>query len=184
MATYKSDLTVKSIRHRSTHEGIVDSVTGRYRLNPGTSLTTADLFQMVPLGENVRPLRIILSYKEVSGTPVLTGGSFSIGVAPETAVTVRRADGTEFAPLTAAATKYSAAADLGAASQVNVAVTTAPSDDTKWGPFYVTLTPTEATSVAGGSLDINLTVEFAAEKEEAEPVYTEFLVNGGQSSND
>lgn len=183
MATYKSDLTVKGIRHRSTHEGIVDSVTGRFRLNPGTALTTADLFNMVPLGENVRPLRIILSYKEVSGTPVLTGGDFDIGVAPLLATNVKRADGTEFPPLTAAATKYSASADLGAATQVNVPVTVAPSDNTKWGPFYVTLTPGEATSVAGGSIDINLTVEFAAEKEEAEPVYSEFLTNGGQWRN-
>lgn len=183
MATYKSDLTVKGLRHRSTHEGIVDSVTGRFRLNEGRTLTTADLLQMVPLGENVRPLRIILSYKEVSGTPVVTGGAFSIGVAPLQATNVKRADGTEFAPLTAAATLYSASADLGAASQVNVAVTAAPSANTKWGPFYVTLTPTESTSVAGGSIDLNVTVEFAAEKEEAEPVYTEFLVNGGKSAN-
>lgn len=183
MATYKSDLTVKGIRHRSTHEGIVDSVTGRFRLNPGRTLTSADLLQMVPLGENVRPLRIILSYKEVSGAPVLTGGDFDIGVAPIQSTNVKRADGTEFAPLTAAAARYSSSADLGAASQVNVAVTVAPSDNTKWGPFYVTLTPGENTSVADGSIDINLTVEFAAEKEEAEPVYTEFLVNGGKSNN-
>lgn len=184
MATYKSDLTVKGIRHRSTHEGIVDSVTGRYRLADGASLTTADLLQMVPLGENVRPLRLILSYKEVSGTPVLTGGDFDVGVAPYQATNVKRADGTEYAPLTASATKYSSSADLGAASQVNIAVTVAPSDNTDWGPFYVTLTPGETTSVAGGDIDINLTVEFAAEKEEAAPVYSEGLaVNGGKYQN-
>lgn len=183
MATYNSDLTVKGIRHRSTHEGIVDSVTGRYRLSPGASLTTADLLRMVPLGENVRPLRLILSYKEVSGTPVLTGGDFDVGVAPLQATNVKRGDGVEFPPLTAAATRYSTSADLGAGTQVNIAVTVPPSDNTKWGPFYLTLTPGETTSVAGGEIDINLTVEFAAEKEEAAPVYTEWLTNGGKWRN-
>lgn len=178
MANYNSDLTVKGIRHRSTHEGIVDSVTGRLRLSPGRTLTSADLLRMVPLGENVRPLRIILSYKEVSGTPVLTGGDFDIGVAPFQATNVKRADGTEFPPLTTAGTRYSSTADLGAATQVNVAVTAPPSDNTKWGPFYVTLTPNENTSVAGGEIDINLTVEFAAEKEEAAPVYSAWAANG------
>lgn len=185
MAIYRTDLTVKGIRHRSTHEGIVDSVTGRIRLKPGMSLTTSDVINAVPLGENVRPLRMILSYKEVSGTPVLTGGDFDIGVAPMTpGVNQKRPDGTEFPPLTAAATRYSSSADLGAASQVNVAVTAAPSDNTKWGAFFVTLTPGEATSVAGGEIDINLTVEFAAEKEEAEAVYSDGLaVNGGKYQN-
>src|SRR5690606_35317428 len=115
--------TVKGIRHRSTHEGIVDSVTGRYRLSPGASLTTADLLRMVPLGENVRPLRLILSYKEVSGTPVLTGGDCDVGVEPLQATNVKRGDGVEFPPRTAAASRYSASADLGAATQVNIAVT-------------------------------------------------------------
>lgn len=183
MATYKSDLTVKGIRHRTTHEGIIDSVTGRFRLNPGTTLTSADLLNMVPLGENARPNRIILSYKEVSGTPVLTGGDFDIGVAPQLATNLKRADLVEFPPLTAAGTLYSSSADLGAAAQVNVAVTAAPSANTKWGPFFVTLTPNENTSVAGGSIDILLTVEFAGEKEEAEPVYSEWKVNGGKYQN-
>jgi len=60
MATYKSDLVVKGIRHRSSHEGVLDSVTGRFRLNAGDSVGTSDTFLAVPLGENVRPLRIIL----------------------------------------------------------------------------------------------------------------------------
>lgn len=184
MATYKSDLVVKGIRQRSTHEGVVDSVTGRFRLKPGTTLSSADLIQAVTMGENARPARLILSYKEVSGTPVLTGGELSIGVAPQTpGVDLERADGSKFPALTPAATKFSAGADLGAAPQVNVAVTVPPSDNTKWGPYFLTLTPTENTSVAGGEIDINLTVEFAAEKEEADPVYSEWSVNGGKYQN-
>lgn len=184
MATYKTDLVVKNIRQRSTHEGVVDSVTGRIRLKPGTTLTSSDLIQAVRMGENSRPARLILSYKEVSGTPVLSGGDFSVGVAPETpGVNLKRPDGTEFPPLTGSATQFSASADLGAAAQVNIAVTAPPSANTKWGPYFLTLTPTENTSVAGGEIDINLTVEFAAEKEEADPVYTEWLVNGGKYEN-
>lgn len=183
MATYNSDLTVKGIRHRTTHEGIVDSVTGRLRLNPGQTLATSDLLRMVPLGENVRPVRIILSYKEVSGTPVLAGGTFNVGVEPMLATNVKRADGTEFPPLTAAATKYGSASSLASASQVNLAVTAAPSDNTKWGPFWLTLVPTAATSVSGGSIDLNVTVEFGGEKQEAAQVYSTFLTNGGKYQN-
>lgn len=183
MATYNSDLTVKGVRHRGLYEGKTQSLTGRIRLKPGTTLTSADLLNMVPLGENQRPTSLILFYKEVSGTPVLTGGDFDIGVAPYQATNVKRADGTEYPPLTAAATKYSASADLGAATQVNVAVTVPPSDNTDWGPFYITLTPGENTSVAGGEIDINLYVELQGEKEEADPVYDAWLVNGGKYEN-
>lgn len=186
MATYKSDLVVKGIRHRSSHEGVLDSVTGRIRLNDGDSVGTSDTFLAVPLGENVRPLRIILSLKEVSGTPAITGGEFSVGVAPITpGVNLKRPDGTEFPPLTTSATQFSSAADFDAGSTAEVVIepVPVPSANTKWGPYYVTLTPTETSTVSGGAYDLNVTVEFAAEKEEADPVYTEWLVNGGKYKN-
>lgn len=174
MATYKSDLTAKLIRQRGLYDGKSQHLSGVYRLKVGTTLTTSDVLQMIPLGENVRPNRITLSYKEVSGTPVITGGSFSVGVAPLQATDFTRPDGVVFPPLSASATLYSAGADLGAATQVNVAVTVAPTTNTDWGPFYLTLTPTESTSVAGGDIDIILTVEFLGEHQEALPIYTEF----------
>lgn len=186
MATIKSDLVVKAVRHRGLYEGKGQSLMGRVRLNAGDSVGTSDILHMVPLGENVRPSRIILSYKEVSGTPAITGGDFDIGVAPLLpGVTVKRGDGTEFPPLTASGTLYSSNADLndGAAVQVAVTPTVAPSGNTKWGPFLVTLTPNETTSVAGGAIDLNLYVEFEGEKEEVLPPYDAFLVNGGKYKN-
>lgn len=186
MATFKSDLVVKGIRHRSSHEGVLDSVTGRFRLNAGASVGTSDTFLAVPLGENVRPLRIILSLKEVSGTPALSGGAFSVGVAPITpGVNLKRPDGVEFPPLTASATQFSSSADFddGSATEIVIEPVPVPSANTKWGPYYVTLTPTETSTVSGGAYDLNVTVEFAAEKEEADPVYTEWLVNGGKYKN-
>lgn len=174
MATYSSDLVRKLIRHRGLYDGKSQHVSGVYRLKVGTTLTTSDVLNMIPLGENVRPNRITVSYKEVSGTPVITGGSVSVGVAPISATTLTRPTGETFPALSANATLYSAGADLGAAPQVNVAVTAAPTTNTDWGPFYLTLTPTESTSVAGGEIDIILTVEFLGEHQEADPVYTEF----------
>lgn len=185
MATYKSDLVVKGIRHRSSHEGVLDSVTGRFRLNAG-SVGATDIFLAAPLGENVRPLRIILSLKEVSGSPSISGGGFNVGVAPITpGVNLKRPDGTEFPPLTASATQFSSSVDFndGAATEVVIEPVPVPSANTKWGPYYVTLTPNETSTVSGGAYDLNVTVEFAAEKEEADPVYTEWLVNGGKYKN-
>jgi hypothetical protein len=181
MATYSSNLIPKRIRHRGVYEGREQSLSGTYRLKVGTALTTADVLNMVVLGENSRPDRIIVSYKEVSGTPVITGGSVSVGVAPLNASTLTRADGTTYPPLTANATLYSAAADLGAGVLVHVSPTVAPSTNTDWGPFVITLTPTEATSVAGGEIDIVVTVEFRGELTEADPVYSEF--NSGKYKN-
>lgn len=174
MATYNSNLIPKRLRHRGVYEGREQSLSGTYRLKVGTTLTSADILHMVPLGENVRPDRIIVSYKEVSGTPVITGGSVSVGVAPYSASTLTRPDGTTYAPLTASATLYSAAADLGAGVLVHIAPTVAPSTNTDWGPFIVTLTPTENTSVAGGEIDILVTVEYRGELTEADAVYSEF----------
>ena len=78
MATFKSDLLIKRINHRGIYDGKQQVVSGAYRLKPGVTLTTSDLLQMVPLGENTTPTGVILSWKKVSGTPVLTGGTFSI----------------------------------------------------------------------------------------------------------
>lgn len=186
MATYKSDLDVKAIRHRGLYEGKTQSVSGRFRFNAGQQVTTADLLRAVPLGENVRPTKITLTLKKVSGTPAMTGGAFNVGVAPLTpGVNAKRADGVEFPPLTASAALYGAADfDAGAVTKVELVAAQLPSANTKWGPFLITLTPTETSAISGGSFDINVTVEFQGEKEEAEAVYTTGLaVNGGKYQN-
>lgn len=173
MATYKSDLTAKLIRQRGLYDGKIQPVSGSFRLSPGATLTTADIIQFVPQGENVRPTRIQVAVKEVSGTPTVTG-SVSVGVAPLQATDFTRPDGVAFPPLAASATLYSAAINLGTTVVTHLAPAIAPTTNTKWGPFYVTATPTTNLSVSGGSVDIVVTVEFNGEHQEALPIYTEF----------
>lgn len=185
MAIINSDLTVKGIRQRGLYEGKTQSVSGRFRLKVGQSITTADTLRAVPLGENVRPTKITLTLKKVSGTPAITGGAVNVGVAPQTpGVNLKRADGTEFPPLTASAALYGAADfDAGVATKIELVASQLPSANTKWGPFWLTLTPTETSTVSGGEFDVNVTVEYQGEKEEAAAVYDSFLVNGGKYQN-
>lgn len=173
MATFNSDLQPKRIRHRGLYEGKEQTVTGSFRLAPGTTLTTADVLNMVPLGENVRPTKIVVGIKEVSGTPVYTG-SVSVGVAPQLAVNLVRPTGETFPPLAASATLYSAALNLGTTATNYITPALAPTTNTDWGPFQVTLTPTGNNSVSGGEVDIFVTVEYTGEHQEAAPIYTEF----------
>lgn len=173
MATFKSDLLIKRINHRGIYDGKQQVVSGAYRLKPGVTLTTSDLLQMVPLGENTTPTGVILSWKKVSGTPVLTGGTFSIGVDPTKTTDFIRPTGQVFPPLTANATVLGAT--IGTTATVGsftLAVSAKPSANTKYGPFYVTLKPLASCSVSGGELDLYLHVEYDGEHNEADPVYT------------
>jgi|SRR5690625_35481 len=184
MAT--TDLKVKDIRHRGLYEGREQSVSGRFRLRDGEALATTDVIEAVPLGENVAPYRMQLTVTKISGEPVVTGGEFNVGVAPmaqSLGPNTKRADGREYPPLTAGASRLGTL-DVNGVARDAADITVDPSDDAKWGPFYATLTPTEAISVADGDVDIQLTVYFLGEKEEADPVYTEWLVNGGKYKND
>lgn len=181
MAT--TDLNVKGIRHRGLYEGKEQSVSGRFRLHDGASLSTDDLIEAVPLGENVAPFRMVLTVTKLNGTPEVTGGAFNVGVAPYLNEDVKRADGREYPPLAANAARFGSL-DLGGNARVAADIDIDPSENAKWGPYYVTLTPTAAMSVEGGDVDVQLTVFFLGEKEEAEPVYTEWLVNGGKWRND
>ena len=175
MATFKSDLLIKRINHRGLYDGKTQVVSGAFRLKPGVTLTASDLLQMFPLGENVIPTKVILSWKKVSGTPVLTGGTFSVGVAPVKSADFIRPTGQVFPALTANATAL--VTPIGTAATVGSytkEITAKPSANTKYGPFYATLTPTASTSVAGGELDLYLHVEYDGEHNEADPVYTSF----------
>lgn len=181
MAT--TDLFVKGIRHRGLYEGKEQSVSGRFRLRDGGTAAGGETILAIPLGENVAPYRIMLTATKLDGTPVLSDAAFDVGVSPMMDEDVERADGRTYAPLTEDLDLFGSL-DVSSAARDVADITVDPSTAAKWGPFYVTLTPALDAGVAGGDVDIQLTVYFLGEKEEADPVYTEWLVNGGKYKND
>lgn len=179
MATFDSVLVKKGINHRGLYGGKTQPVTGVLRVAAGGSIATTDLIRMVPLGENVRPTRLTLSSTTVSGTPVLTNGTFSVGVAPRYATATQRPDGTEFPPLTVSATALEASIAIdadGMATSVEVSRPVADSVS-RYGQYYVTLTPAGAGafSVAGGDIDLALTVAFEGEQKADGFVYESYI---------
>ena len=185
MATFNSDLVVKGIRHRGLASGKEQTVSGALRVKAGGSIALADVINMVPLGENTRPVRITALIKEISGTPVLTNPSFSIGIAPVSASNFTRPDGTVFSPVTTSATRLGASTALTTDEMATFTEIDTVADVQNWAPFYVTMTPSGAGafSVAGGDVDIILEVAFLGEQQAAPLVYTEFLPNGGKYKN-
>lgn len=181
MAT--TDLYVKGIRHRGLYEGKEQSVSGRFRMTDGQELAAGEPILAIPLGENVAPYRAMLTVTKLNGTPALTAASFDVGVSPLMDEDVERADGRTYAPLTEDLDIFGSL-DVTTAARDVADITVDPSTAAKWGPYYVTLTPGAAAAVADGDVDIQLTVYFLGEKEEADPVYTEWLVNGGKYQND
>ena len=178
-----TDLNVKNIRHRGLYEGKEQSVSGRFRMKDGQTLPADEAILAIPLGENVAPYRVMLTATKLDGTPVLTAAAFDVGVAPLMDEDAERADGRVYPPLDEDADLFGNL-DVSAAARDVLDLTVDPSDSAKWGPFYVTLTPASEASVADGDVDIELTVYFLVEKEEADPVYTEWQVNGGKYQND
>ena len=174
MATFDSDLVAKKLRHRGEYSGKEQSVSARYRVAAGGALSTADVLRMVPLGENVRPIRITILSKPVSGTPVLTNPTFSIGVIPILSGNLTRPDGEVFAPLATNATVFAASVTMATDGMTQTIELPPPSANVNYGPYYVTLTPTAAFSVAGGAIDIILEVVFLGEQQEADAVYSVF----------
>lgn len=179
MANLDSNLVAKKNRNRGVHAGQLMSVTGVRRITAGTSVATTDLLRMVPCGENIRPVRIVLRWKPVSGTPVLTNAVFSVGVAPIQTTSFTRPDGTVFAPPTASATAFVATTTVDATDNMatTVEVKRPVADSVSaYGPFYVTLTPiTSAFSVAGGDGDLMCTVEFDGETVGTANVYETYV---------
>lgn len=178
-----TDLYTKGIRHRGLYEGKEQSVSGRFRLRDGQSVAAGETVLAIPLGENVAPYRVMLTATKLDGTPTLTGAAFDVGVAPFKDEDVERADGRVYPPLEEDLDRFGSL-DVTSAARDAADVTVDPADDAKWGPFYVTLTADAEASVADGDVDIQLTVYFLGEKEEADPVYSEWLVNGGKFQND
>lgn len=167
MATYDSDLISKKLRHRGLYAGKSQFVSGSRKVVAGTSYALADLLRMVPVGENIRPVRLILQSTPLSGTPVLTNPTFTAGVAPITATTLTRADGTTYPALTAAPAQLATAIVIDADNMKSVIEVARPVADSvsKYGPYYITLQPSGAGafSVASGDVLLTLTVEFEGE---------------------
>jgi len=176
MANFDSDLVVKGVRHRGLANGKEQSVSARVRVAAGGSIATSDLIRMVPAGENVRPIRITVLIKEVSGTPVLTNPSFSVGISPVSASNLTRPDGTVFTPVTESDTRLGASTALTTDEMATFTEVDTVADVQNWAPYYVTLTPSGAGafSVADGDVDIILEAVFLGEQQTAPLIYTEF----------
>lgn len=179
MATFTSRLVQKKNRNRGVYSGKEQSVTGTIILASGASIATTDLIQLVPLGENVRPTRLLLKSTTISGNPALTNPTFNIGVAPLSASNFTRPDGTVYAPLTVSATVLSAGLVIPANDViVDIDIPRPVADSVaNYGPYLVTATPAGAGafSVAGGSIELALTVIFEGEISTVAGVYDEFM---------
>ena len=174
MATLNSDLVVKKIRHRGLYSGKEQSVTGSIKLSAGASVATTDLMQMVPLGENVRPIRILLQVTPLSGTPVLTNAVFDVGVKSISTTALTRPDGTSYPALTTDADQLAASVTLANNTKTAIEIPRPVADSVaNYGPYYVTLTPkTSAFSVAGGDILVSSEVVFLGEIKPDAMVYT------------
>jgi hypothetical protein len=188
MATIDSVAVLKKNRHRGVTEGQAQSISGRVRIGTGAtsaaaSVATSDLLRMIPLGENVRPLRVIVHALPIAGTPVLTNPTFSVGVVPITTAsgltTLTRPDGTQFPALTTSATALVSSVVLDSDNMNQSIEIKRPVADSvsNYGPYYVTLTPAGAGafSVAGGDIDLYVTVEFIGERKDGGLVYTTYV---------
>lgn len=174
MATLNSDLVVKKIRHRGLYSGKEQSVTGSIKLAAGTSVATTDLLQMVPLGENVRPIRILLQVTPLSGTPVLTNAVFDVGVKSISTTALTRPGGTSYPALITDADQLAANVTLANNTKTTIEIPRPVADSVaNYGPYYVTLTPdTSAFSVAGGDILVSAEVVFLGEIKPDAMVYT------------
>lgn len=178
MATLNSRLVLKKNRHRGLYSGKEQSVTGSIIVSDGDSIATTDLIRLVPLGENVRPHRILLMSTPVAGTPVLTNPTFNIGVAALMTGNFARPNGDEFTPPTTSASVLSAGLVIPANDEIIDIDIPRPVADSvsKYGPYVVTATPAGAGafSVAGGDIELSLTVVYNGEVNLAS-VYDEFM---------
>lgn len=179
MANFDTSLTRKGIRHRGLYAGKEQTVTGVLRVTAGQSIATTDLIRAVPLGENVRPIRLALTATPVSGNPALTNPTFSPGVAPMLTANFQRPDGTVFPALTASATALASNLVIPAGLLIATISVNRPvaNNVPNYGPFFATLTPAGAGafSVAGGDIDLALSVTFVGEEKSTGFVYTDYI---------
>lgn len=177
MANFDSALLKKNVRQRGLYGGKEQSITGIIRFAAAGAAGTGDLLRMLYIGENVRPLRLILTSTPVSGTPVLTNAVFNCGVAPASATTYTRYDGTTYAAPATLATALASTITINADNMHQIIEVSRPAADSvsAYGPAIITLTPTGAFSVADGAIDLSLTVVFAGEQKANGFVYDEYV---------
>lgn len=177
MATKTSNLIKKGIKHRGLYGGKEQDVTGVIRVRAGESIATSDLLRMVPLGENVRPIRLTLTATPVNGNPVLTAFTFKAGVAPASTVPFKRPDGTDYPQLTADDDALVASMAIPAGLLITSTSVNRPvaNNVPNYAPYDATLVPTATASVAGGDVDLALTVTFVGEQKAEGFVYTQFI---------
>lgn len=179
MATLETRLVKKNLRHRGLYSGKHQSVTGVLPITAGQSIATTDLIRAVPLGENIRPVRLILQFVPTSGTPVLTNATFNVGVASISTTAFVDSRGVSYPALTTDADQLSAAAAIDADGMLTDIEIPRPVADSvsNYAPFYVTLTPAGAGafSVAGGTGDLKVTVEFEGREYSTGQVYDEYV---------
>lgn len=179
MATYNTATVVKNLRHRGPHDGKDFNVSGSLVISPGQSYALVDVLNMVILGENQRPVRLVLSADTLSGTPVLTNPTFNIGVAPATSGSFTRADGTVYPVTPADVDILSAAAVIdGDKMFTDIEVARPVLDGVPlYAPYYVTLQPAGAGafSVAGGTVQLKLEVITQGESRPNALVYSEWI---------
>ena len=179
MANFDTPLFAKKNRHRGLYVGKEQTVTGYLRVAAGGSIALTDLIRAVPVGENVRPIRIAIQAIHVSGTPALTNPTFNVGVAPLDGSTFTRPDGTQFPATPADVDILSPAAALDADKMFTDIEVPRPVLDavSKYGPYAVTLQPAGAGafSVAGGDIDLAVTVTFLGEAKTDGTVYSTYL---------
>lgn len=179
MANFDTNLFRKGLNHRGVYGGKEQTVTGLLTLRAGAPIATTDLIRAVPLGENVRPIRITLVATPISGTPVLTNFTVDVGVAPLSANNLTRPDGTVYTPLTA---DVDALVDAMVVDGVNMETSISVNRPVangvaRYAPFAVTLTPSGAgaLSVSGGDVELAISVTFLGEQIANGFVYDQYI---------
>jgi hypothetical protein len=179
MAIFTSGTVRKNLRHRGPHAGKDFTVSGNIIVPAAGSYALADTIRIVKLGENQRPVRLVLKWTPLSGTPVLTNPTFTAGVIADTATTFTRQDGTTYPVTPTSATALATGLTLNADNMNTIIEVSRPVADSvpNYGPYIVTLTPSGAGafSVAGGSGMLSLEVTTIGEENPATPVFTQYL---------
>lgn len=183
MANYDSPLLRKNVRQRGLYGGKEQSVTGVIRFgiagtdSQAVGAGTTDLLRMLYIGENVRPVRLVLTSTPVSGTPVLTNPTFNCGIAQISATAFTRGDQTVYPAPTTLATALASGLTINADNMNQIIEVNRPVADSVplYAPSIVTLTPTAAFSVADGAVDLALTVYFVGEQKTNGFVYTTYI---------
>lgn len=147
----------KNIRHRGTHGGIEDAVTGKLTVPASGSLAGPN--NIVKIGEGRVPAAIIVRSKPAGVT-----GSYTFTLVQDQATDFKRPNGEVYPALAAPFTLNSTAAALPATGEVRIDVPNQLA--VKAGPTRVVMTGA-STNANAFATDLEVTVEFVPEIENA-----------------